>query len=146
LIDDCTLARQIKRAGYRTWIGLSRSVISLRPYGDLKSIHDMVARSAFTQLGYSTPLLLFVTLLFAAAYWLPLAALVLGSKLAAAALLAMCLAYVPTLRYYDLSPIWALASPIIGALYLGMTWSSALRYWRGVRSKWKNRTYEVPPA
>jgi hypothetical protein len=88
--------------------------------------------------------LLFVTLLFAAAYWLPLMALALGSKLAGAALLAMCLAYVPMLRYYDLSPVWALASPLIGALYLGMTWSSALRYWRGVRSKWKNRTYEVP--
>jgi hopene-associated glycosyltransferase HpnB len=144
LIDDCTLARQVKRGGYRTWIGLSRGVISLRPYGDLKSIHDMVARSAFTQLGYSAPLLLFVTLLFAAAYWLPLMALALGSKLAGAALLAMCLAYVPMLRYYDLSPVWALASPLIGALYLGMTWSSALRYWRGVRSKWKNRTYEVP--
>jgi hypothetical protein len=46
-------------------------------------------------------------------------------------------------RYYDLSPTWALLLPVTGALYLAMTWSSAIRYWRGVRSKWKNRTYET---
>ena len=143
LIDDCTLARRIKDGGHKTWIGLSRGVISLRPYGTLKSVHDMVARSAFTQLRYSTPLLLVVTALFALAYWLPIAALLQGSWLAAAALLAMSAAYVPTLRYYGLSPVWSLASPLIGALYLGMTWSSAIRTWRGVRSQWKNRTYEV---
>lgn len=143
LIDDCTLARRIKDGGHRTWIGLSRGVISLRPYGTLKSVHDMVARSAFTQLRYSNLLLLLVTALFAMAYWFPLVALAQGSWLAAAALLAMCAAYVPTLHYYGLSPVWALASPLIGALYLAMTWSSAIRSWRGVRSKWKNRTYEA---
>lgn len=146
LIDDCTLARRIKDGGYRLWTGLSRGVISLRPYGDLHSIHAMVARSAFTQLRYSTALLLAVTMLFAAAYWLPLAALLMGSKLAVAALCAMAVSYLPTLRYYGLSPLWALAMPVIGALYLAMTWSSAIRYWRGVRSSWKNRTYEVPGA
>lgn len=144
LIDDCTLAKRIKDGGHRLWTGLSRGVISLRPYGDLRSIHDMVARSAFTQLRYSTPLLLVVTALFVAAYWLPLAALLMGAPLAVAAFVAMTLAYVPTLRYYGLSPLWAALMPLIGALYLGMTWSSAIRYWRGVRSKWKNRTYEVP--
>ena len=144
LIDDCTLAKRIKDGGHRLWTGLSRGVISLRPYGDLHSIHDMVARSAFTQLRYSTSLLLLVTALFAAAYWLPLAALLMGSPLAAAAFIAMAVAYVPTLRYYGLPAFWALAMPLIGALYLYMTWSSAIRYWRGVRSKWKNRTYEVP--
>jgi hopene-associated glycosyltransferase HpnB len=145
LIDDCTLARQIKRAGYRTWVGLSRGVVSLRPYGNLRSIHDMVARSAFTQLYYSNLLLLLVTLIFAAAYWLPLAALFLpGARgLAAAALLAMALGYWPTLRYYGMSPLWLLLTPLGASLYLAMTWSSAIRYWRGVRSRWKDRVYET---
>lgn len=143
LIDDCTLARRIKDGGHRLWTGLSRGVISLRPYGNLRSIHDMVARSAFTQLRYSTALLLIVTALFAVAYWLPVTALAMGSGLAAAALAAMAISYLPTLRYYDLSPAWALLLPLTGALYLAMTWSSAIRYWRGVRSKWKNRTYEA---
>lgn len=142
LIDDCTLARQVKDAGYKTWTGVSRGVISLRPYRTLASIHDMVARSAFTQLHYSTPLLLAVTAVFIAAYWLPLAALTTSAgALAVAALTAMVLGYLPTLRYYQLSPLWALALPLTAAVYLAMTWSSALRYWRGVRSQWKNRTY-----
>lgn len=143
LIDDCTLARQIKGAGYRTWVGLSRGVVSLRPYGNLGSIHEMVARSAFTQLYYSNLLLLLVTLIFAAAYWLPLAALfVPGAQgLAAAALLAMALGYWPTLRYYGMSPLWLLLTPLGATLYLAMTWSSAIRYWRGMRSRWKGRVY-----
>jgi len=143
LIDDCTLARQVKSAGYRTWVGLSRGVISLRPYGNLRSIHDMVARSAFTQLYYSNLLLLLVTLIFAAAYWLPLAALFLpgARNLAAAALLAMGLGYWPTLRYYGMSPLWLLLTPLGATLYLAMTWSSAIRYWRGTRSRWKGRVY-----
>ncbi len=142
LIDDCTLARLVKNAGHKTWTGVSRGVISLRPYRTLASIHDMVARSAFTQLHYSTLLLIAVTAVFVAAYWLPLAALTTSAgAVAAAALLAMAVGYLPTLRYYDLSPLWALLLPLTAALYLAMTWSSAIRYWRGTRSQWKNRTY-----
>ncbi|AIF48060.1 glycosyltransferase [Dyella japonica] len=143
LIDDCTLARQVKRAGGRTWIGLSRDVVSLRPYGSFDSIHRMVARSAFTQLGYSTALLLVVTMLFLLAYGAPLA--LLGAPhlwpLAWVALLAMMLGYLPMLRYYRMPLWWALLLPLGAALYLGMTWSSAIRYWRGVRSQWKGRVY-----
>ena len=145
LIDDCTLARQVKQAGGRTWIGLSRDVVSLRPYGSFDSIHRMVARSAFTQLGYSTVLLLVVTVLFLLAYGAPLA--LLGAAhvwpLAWVALLAMMAGYLPMLRYYRMPPWWALLLPLGAGLYLGMTWSSAIRYWRGVRSQWKGRVYGV---
>lgn len=145
LIDDCTLARQVKQAGGRTWIGLSCDVVSLRPYGSFESIHRMVARSAFTQLGYSTALLMVVTALFLLAYGAPLA--LLGAPhlwpLAWVALLAMMLGYLPMLRYYRMPLWWALLLPLGAALYLGMTWSSAIRYWRGVRSQWKGRAYGV---
>jgi len=33
--------------------------------------------------------------------------------------------------------------PLGAGLYLGMTWSSAIRYWRGVRSQWKGRVYDA---
>ncbi|WP_061291796.1 glycosyltransferase [Azotobacter vinelandii] len=143
LIDDCTLARQVKQAGYRIWLGLSRGVVSLRPYGTLASIHDMVARSAFTQLGYSAWLLLAVTVIFIVAYGGPFAllGLSLARPWALAAWAAMTLSYLPILRYYRMSPLWALLLPISAAFYLGMTWSSAIRYWRGVRSRWKGRVY-----
>lgn len=146
LIDDCALARQVKNAGFRTWIGLSRDVISLRPYGSLTSIHDMVARTAFTQLGYSTRLLLGVTLIFLLAYGAPLALLEVpvDRPWALLAWAAMTLSYLPILRYYRLSPLWALLLPLTALLYLGMTWSSALLYWRGLRSQWKGRRYDLP--
>ncbi|QAU25523.1 glycosyltransferase [Dyella sp. M7H15-1] len=145
LIDDCTLARQVKNAGYRTWLGLSRGVVSLRPYGSVRSIHDMVARSAFTQLGYSTPLLLLVTALFVLAYGVPFLLLSspITSRLGVLALVAMMLSYLPMLRYYGMRLAWALLLPFAAALYLGMTWSSAIRYWRGVRSRWKDRVYST---
>ncbi len=145
LIDDCTLARRIKDGGHRTWIGLSRGVVSSRPYGTLASIHAMVARSAFTQLRYSLLLLLAVTVLFIFAYWLPLVGLGLAPeparRWAFGALLAMMVGYIPTLHYYRVSPYLALLLPLTGTLYLGMTWSSALRYWLGTRSSWKGRSY-----
>ena len=145
LIDDCTLARQVKNAGYRIWLGLSRGVVSLRPYGTLRSIHDMVARSAFTQLGYSTTVLLVVTALFALSYGLPFALLASPEawRLGLIAWVAMMLSYLPMLRYYRMPLVWALLLPIGAVLYLGMTWSSAIRYWRGVRSRWKDRTYST---
>jgi hypothetical protein len=55
---------------------------------------------------------------------------------------AMFFTYTPTLIYYRRSPLWGFALPIIGTLYLAMTWASALRYWRGERACWKDRRYE----
>jgi hopene-associated glycosyltransferase HpnB len=147
LIDDCTLARRVKQAGHRTWLGLTHSAVSLRAEHSFADMHHMVARTAFTQLGYSTLLLLAVTAIFAAAFWLPFVAAIaappLASWIALATLAGMFLSYVPVLRYYGLAPHRALAMPAIATLYLGMTWSSAIRYWRGVRSRWKGRTYQT---
>ena len=53
----------------------------------------------------------------------------------------MALAYWPTLRYYGMSSLWLLLTPMGASLYLAMTWSSAIRYWRGTRSRWKGRVY-----
>ena len=58
-----------------------------------------------------------------------------------AAMAAMAVGYWPTLRYYGLGPQWLLLKPLAATLYLAMTWSSAIRYWRGVRSRWKGRVY-----
>jgi hopene-associated glycosyltransferase HpnB len=145
LIDDCALARRVKSLGASTWIGLTHSVRSVRRYDNLEAIWNMVARSAFTQLRYSTMALLGCTGVFVAAFWLPIAGLLLGDPsarvLAVVALLAMISSYLPTLRFYRLGGGWALALPLIATLYLGMTWSSAWRYWHGQRSSWKGRVY-----
>ncbi|HYK82139.1 MAG TPA: glycosyltransferase [Gemmatimonadales bacterium] len=145
LIDDCTLARLVKARGHRTWIGLSHGVRSLRRYGDLASIWDVVARSAFTQLRYSPLWLVGCTALLVAAFWSPLAALAWPDPrarwLGLTGLTTLLVSYAPTLRFYGRSPAWGLTLPLVGSLYLAMTWSSALRYWRGVRARWRGRTY-----
>ena len=78
LIDDCALAGRVKKHGFRTWIGLTHSARSLRPYPSLQSIWDMVARTAFTQLRYSPALLVLCTVVMLCAFAAPVAALALG--------------------------------------------------------------------
>jgi len=145
LIDDCSLARRVKDSGGRTWIGLTHSAISLRRYPDLASIWDMVARTAFTQLHHSIPLLLLCSLLMTVAFVLPVAALLLTTAtyrlLTVLTLVLMAASYLPTLRFYRLPAWWCLGLPLTGLLYLLMTWTSALRCWRGEQSRWKGRSY-----
>jgi hopene-associated glycosyltransferase HpnB len=148
LIDDCSLAAAIKAAGGRIWIGLTHSAVSRRRYA-AADIWNMVARTAYTQLRYSPALLAACTLLMTVYYLVPPAAM-LGllpgmNALATGTYLLAVLPYVATLRYYRLSPLWALLLPVIAAWYLAMTWSSALRYYRGERSRWKGRTYQRSP-
>ncbi len=145
IIDDCTLARTIKDLPGRIWIGLSNDAHALRPYKNLCNIWNMVARTAYTQLGYSPALLIACTLLMLLGYFVPIAALLSGPAaarlLAAIALLAMVGSYLPTVRYYGLGHYWALTLPAAALLFLAMTWTSAIRYARGERSRWKNRSY-----
>ncbi len=146
LIDDCTLAAKIKTAGYKTWLGLTHLAISQRQYNNLSSIWDMVARTAYTQLRYSPWLLLITTVLMLCMYWVPLLSiLVAGSGLvtgmACLILLMMFISYWPTVHYYNVHPLWVFALPLTASLFLLMTWSSAIRYWRGQRSAWKGRQY-----
>jgi hopene-associated glycosyltransferase HpnB len=142
IIDDCALARIMKRQG-PIWLGLTERAASVRPYGDFNEIRRMIARSAYAQLDYS-PLLLAGTVLgmilvYAAA---PLLALFGGGTVrleGAGAWAAMALAFQPMLRFYRLSPLWGLALPAIGALYTVFTIDSALQFWRGKGGMWKGR-------
>jgi hopene-associated glycosyltransferase HpnB len=145
LIDDCALARSVKEMRYKTWIGLTRSVQSLRRYRELREIWNMVARTAFTQLRTSGVWLMVCTLILLLAFGIPLWALAFGDLvtriLAMTALCFMILGYIPTLRFYGLSPLWALSLPFVGILYLSMTWTSAVCHWQGKGSQWKDRHY-----
>ena len=56
-----------------------------------------------------------------------------------AAWVLMTVAYVPAVRFYGLSALWAPSLPAIAVFYLGATVDSALRYWKGVGGVWKGR-------
>jgi hopene-associated glycosyltransferase HpnB len=149
LIDDCTLAKLVKRAGGRLWLGLTDTSRSLRVYDRLQPIWMMVARSAFTQLRYSALWLAGTILGMTLVYLLPAALIIAyplhGSAGAAAigllTVLLMAFAYRPTIAYFALPLAWALTLPAAALLYLAMTVDSARRHWFGHGSRWKGRDY-----
>ncbi|HEV8492030.1 MAG TPA: glycosyltransferase, partial [Candidatus Angelobacter sp.] len=150
VIDDCSLAARVKHAGGRLWLGAFATTRSIRPYGGFSEIGRMISRSAFSQLRHSALLLLASIMGMAATYLLPLA-LVLGvlgyhvtpaalvAGMAAAAWLLMIVSYMPVLRLYRLSPLWALALPVAAIFYMGATFHSAVNYWSGRGGQWKGR-------
>jgi len=145
LIDDCALARKVKAIGGRTWIGLTHSAISLRAYDQPGVVWKMVARTAFHQLHYSSTLLLLLTGVMILMFGVPVAGLLFPSVAAAlislCGLTAMMLGYIPTLKFYHLSWKWAFLMPLIGWMFLAMTWTSAIRCWQGKGAQWKGRAY-----
>ena len=145
IIDDCTLARLVKLAGGRTWIGLSHDARALRPYDSLNHIWNMVARTAYTQLHYSTIVLALCSALLILSFIVPVAGIISGTGIVKfigiATLAAMGLTYLPTVQFYGLPPVWILSLPLAACLFLAMTWTSAIRYWRGERTRWKERSY-----
>ncbi len=153
IIDDCALARAIKRHG-PIWLGLTRAVRSLRPYGGLGGIWAMVARTAYAQLGHAPAMLVAAVLGMGTLYLVPPLALLLyplhGAGAAAlcglAAWLGMGLAYFPTLRLYRQSPAMGLTLPLAGLVYTAMTLDAARRHRRGEGGAWKGRTHGGPPV
>jgi hopene-associated glycosyltransferase HpnB len=142
LIDDCALGKAIKAKG-PIWLGLADGVASLRGYPRWGDVWMLIARSAFTQLGFSAAMLLVSTVMMLATYVLPLALLLFAEGtarlLGGLAFAAMVLAYQPTLRYHRLSALWALAMPAVASFYTAATIDSALRYWSGRGGQWKGR-------
>jgi hopene-associated glycosyltransferase HpnB len=147
VIDDCALGRAVKRSGGRLWLGLSATERSIRANAGLGDVWRMVARSAFTQLRHSS-LMLAGTLVGLTLLYLvpPIWVLLLpwhgdaaASALAAAAWLLAAASFAPTLALYGRSPAWALALPLAGALYAGMTFDSARLHWRSEGARWKGR-------
>ncbi len=155
VIDDLTLARQLARSGGHLWLGLDDGVESIRPYRRLADLWQMVARSAYTELGCSpvrlAGALCGLLLLFA----VPPACVVAGlaglaglagsgggttpAVTLGAGALAWALqsaSYLPMVRLYRLGQSWAVALPAAGLLYAAMTASSALDYARG-RHRWR---------
>jgi hopene-associated glycosyltransferase HpnB len=140
LIDDCSLAAAVRAAGGKVWLGLNPGVRSVRPYRTFAEIGRMISRTAFTQLRYSSLLLLGTVAGLAVTYVAPVALTLAGSWWGAAAWAMMTLAYLPAIRYYRLSPLRAVTLPAIAIFYMGATVHSAIAHWRGRGGLWKGRT------
>lgn len=147
VIDDCALARAIKRAGGRIWLGLTRDARSIRSYGGFAEIGRMISRTAFNQLQHSALLLAGTVLALFVTYALPPILLLTGRPLpmalGASAWLLMSIAYLPMVRFYNRSALWSIVLPLVALFYLGATLHSAIQYWRGYGGAWKGRAQDV---
>ena|ERR1700683_1383690 len=144
LIDDVALAQAVKGCG-AIYLGHSGLAASIRPYPRFIDIWRMIARTAFTQLRYSAALLA-LTLLGLTLVWLvPVWTAAFGHRweraYGVAAFALAAITYMPTLRRYGRSRFWSLVLPLIALFYMAATFGSALDYWRGAGTSWKNRAY-----
>ncbi len=147
IIDDCALARAVKRSGGRISLALTQQACSVRRYPTWHEIGRMVSRTAFQQLRHSYALLALTLVGLALTYMLP-ALLLLAPRPAAAALGAlawalMSTAYLPLLRYYRRSALWSLSMPLISLFYAAATVHSVWQYRRGRGGAWKGRIQDV---
>ncbi|MEU1798890.1 glycosyltransferase [Streptomyces californicus] len=154
VIDDVSLAREVRRGGGRIWLGLAERVDSVRAYPRLADLWRMIARSAYAQLRHS-PLLLAGTvpgllLVYVAPPATLVAGVLTGDGAAAwaggAAWAVMTATYLPMLAYYRQSPWLGPLLPVTAVLYLLMTVDSAVQHYRGRGAAWKGRTYARPDA
>jgi len=148
IIDDCAIGRMIKKNG-SIWLGLTRSVKSLRSHNRLSEIWEMVTRTAFNQLNYSFTILFVTTVGMTIIYLVPPFAVVWGLvfndyfflSLGVLCWIIMAIAYLPTQRLYQ-RPFWeALLLPIAAFLYSLMVIDSAQRHWTKRHPSWKGRKY-----
>ena len=149
LIDDCSLGERLKTVG-PIWLGLTDRAQSIRPYLSFADVARMVSRSAYSQLRYSLLALVGTTLGMAITFVAPpvlaLFASGLPRYLGLLAWATMSLSFVPTLRYYRLSPIWSVALPGIALLYMAYTLQSAYQHFRRRGGQWKGRVHADAPG
>jgi hopene-associated glycosyltransferase HpnB len=147
IIDDCALARAVKRTGGRIWLGLTDETRSIRAYGGFSEVRAMISRTAFAQLHHSTLLLLGTILGMAVIYLAPPLLIFTHNSFAAflglAAWVLMTLAYAPALRFYGRSVAWAPLLPLGALFYMSATIESAISYWTGRGGMWKDRVQDV---
>jgi hopene-associated glycosyltransferase HpnB len=145
MIDDVALARAVKRAGGRCWLGLDPDMSSIRTYVELHEIVRMVARTAFEQLGHHytlVPLVLLALLVFVVGppIFLIAGAALLDPVVAGAGLAAWLMQsahFLAVVQYLGAASGFALTLPLAGILYGYMVVVSAFRRLTGAETRWR---------
>jgi hopene-associated glycosyltransferase HpnB len=143
VIDDCALARAVKKSGGKIWMGLTRASVSLREYRTFAEIRDLIARTAFAQLRNRFPLLVATLAGLFVTFWLAWILFFTGNDpawiMASTAVALMTTTFLLTVLFYGLPPYWAFTLPLAAAFYGYATCLSAVRYWLGRGGQWKDR-------
>ncbi len=139
-VDEMALAQAVKSSGGKCWLGLDPDVHSLRTHDTYASVHEMVVRTAFEQLGRRY--------LLVPVAWLGLVALYIAPPLltiygmirldpvigigGGLAWLIGAINYLPVVQYLGVPAGFVLALPLVAFLYAIMTAVSA---WRGLTGR-----------
>ena len=153
IIDDCALARRMKKIG-GIWLGLTERAVSMRRYPRISDVGRMISRSAYAELRYSPMRLVGAIAGMALVFAAPAVIALLPTDLvgleagliAATAWIAMLGAIQPMLFFYRRSVFWGFALPLAGAIYAAFTLNSAIQYWRGRGGLWKGRVQTLTRA
>ena len=146
IIDDCNLAKIVKKKGKPIWLGLTKLVESQRSYDKLKGIWKMVSRTAYEQLNYSIFFLVISILGMITIYMLPFINLIIQSDyyfkiINLISINLMIISFIPTARFYNLGFVFYLSLPFSSFIYMLMTVSSAYNYYFKSGNIWKGRKY-----
>ena len=145
LIDDCALAREIKKVG-TIQLGWTENAVSMRPYGGFRAVGRMISRNAYYELRHS-PWLLIGSISALALIFIAPPILAFGggwcSVMALFAWLLMSFVYAPTLRALSLTTLWAPVLPLVTSFYMAATVHSTIQYYRGRGGEWKGRTQDL---
>ena len=146
IIDDCNLAKIVKKKGKPIWLGLTKLVESQRSYDKLKEIWKMVSRTAYEQLNYSFFFLVISILGMITIYLLPFINLIIQSDyyfkiINLISINLMIISFIPTARFYNLGFVFYLSLPFSSFIYMLMTVSSAYNYYFKSGNIWKGRKY-----
>jgi hopene-associated glycosyltransferase HpnB len=148
LIDDVALAKAVKKKG-SIFLGHSGLASSVRAYPRFRDIWQMIARTAFTQLRCSAPLLALTLLALSLVWLVPMEAMLFDHGWRKACGLAAfglgAASYLPTLTRYGQTRLWALGLPLIALFYMTATLGSAFGHWLGRGVRWKSRAYGSGP-
>jgi hopene-associated glycosyltransferase HpnB len=147
IIDDCALARAVKRTGARVWLGVTPDTYSMREYESFGEVERMIARTAFNQLQHSALILAGAVVGLAITYLLPVG-LILSAKpilmsMGVICWLLMSAAYAPMVRFYGLNTAGAVTLPLSACFYMVATIHSAVKFWSGRGGEWKGRAQDI---
>lgn len=145
VIDDCALARAVKKSGGKIWMGLTRASVSLRQYRTFAEIRDMIARTAFSQLRHSFILLVLTLAALFATFCLAWILFLTGNDpawiMASTAISIMTTTFLLTVSFYGISSLWSFTLPLAALFYAYATCFSAARHYVGRGAQWKGRSH-----
>ena len=147
VVDDMRLARNVKRAGFRSAMGLGTEFVSVRWHAGVRNIVRGVTKNFFAAADYSLVKVIVQSLGLFGASVLPFAALPFlhGTAFILAAI-AACAAVVlegAVAIIAETSPLYALAHPIGALLFDYMLWRSTIVTLRQGGIVWRGTFYSL---